>query len=126
VKRTPLRIKRPTPRRRAPDRVKHVREKPKPGAPPTAAEREHMDRVADLPCLVGGGCAGRVTLHHVSSDGYKRIARSHQRVVPLCERHHQIQHGPRESVEALGHAGFKITYGLDLLVEADCLWSDSQ
>lgn len=39
-------------------------------------------------------------------------------VVPLCPRHHQIQHGPRESVEALGHGGFTETYGIDLLAWA--------
>lgn len=125
MKRSPLRLRRPTPRRTAPERVNQVRLKPRPGAAPTAAERRHMDRVAGLPCLVGAACAGRVTLHHVSSDGFQRIARSHQRIVPLCERHHQIQHGPRESVEALGHAGFTATYGIDLLAEADRLWRDS-
>lgn len=126
MKRTPLRLRRPTPRRSAPDRIKQVRVKPKAGAGPNAAERQHMDRVAALPCLVRGDCAGRVTLHHVSSDGYKRIARSHQRVTPLCERHHQIQHGPRESVEALGHGGFTERYGIDLLAEADRLWHETE
>ncbi len=73
-----------------------------------------------MPCLV---CGARSTVHHVTSDGYKRISRSHLRVVPLCPRHHQIQHGPRESVEALGHAGFTATYGIDLLAEAERLAS---
>lgn len=99
--------------------------KRKPRKPPTADERAHIERVAGMECLVGNGCAGRLTLHHVSSDGYQRITRSHKRVVPLCERHHQIQHGPRESVEAVGHAAFTAIYGIDLLAEADRLWEES-
>lgn len=80
-----------------------------------------MAYVASLPCLV---CGKRpVTVHHVTAGPYGgRIARSHKRITPLCERHHQIQHGPRESVEALGHGGFRLTYGIDLLAEADKLW----
>lgn len=93
-----------------------------------------MDRVADLPCLVwrqpvidSHKCAGRVTLHHVSAriEG-GRIARSHRRVTPLCERHHLIQHGPHESVERLGHYGFFVVYGIDLLAEADRLWEETE
>jgi hypothetical protein len=38
--------------------------------------------------------------------------------VPLCPRHHQIQFGPRESVEALGHQGFFRVHGIDLYQEA--------
>lgn len=82
---------------------------------PTAAERRHIARIAELPCLV---CGGPATVHHVTSDGYKRITRSHFLITPLCARHHMIQHGPRESVEALGHAGFAERYGIDLLAEA--------
>jgi hypothetical protein len=82
-----------------------------------------MARVAALGCLA---CGAAATIHHVTSDGFKRIARSHKRVVPLCPAHHQIQHGPRDSVEALGHAGFTALHGIDLLAEADRLWEDSQ
>jgi len=57
-------------------------------------------------------------VHHVTSDGYKRITRSNWLVTPLCPAHHQIQWGPRESVEALGHAGFTQAYGIDLLAVA--------
>lgn len=82
------------------------------------AEREHMARVAFMGCLV---CHKPATVHHVTSDGYKRITRSNWLVVPLCPVHHQIQWGPRESVEALGHAGFKDMYGIDLLAVAQRL-----
>lgn len=83
--------------------------------PPTAAEKRHMQRVAEMPCLV---CGAQATVHHVTSDGYKRITRSNWLVVPLCPIHHQIQWGPRESVEALGHRGFTERYGIDLLAVA--------
>lgn len=82
----------------------------------TAAERRHMGKVAEEPCLV---CGQPSTVHHVTSDGFKRITRDNFKVVPLCPRHHMIQYGPRESVEALGHAGFTKAYGIDLLAEAE-------
>lgn len=47
----------------------------------------------------------------------KRIARSHELVVPLCRAHHQHDYGA-ESVERLSHAGFTRRFGVDLLVEA--------
>lgn len=86
---------------------------------PTKAEKAHMARIAAMPCLV---CGARSTVHHVTAkiEG-GRIARRHDRVVPLCPVHHQIQHGPRESVEALSHRGFWLTYGIDLLAEAERL-----
>ncbi len=123
MRRTPLKQKRDTPRRRE-GRVSHIRVKPRPGAPPDKDERRHQARVAALPCLV---CAvWPVTLHHVSASIYGgRITRSHKRVVPLCAKHHQIQHGDRESVEALSHRGFWLKYGIDLLAEADRLWRES-
>lgn len=93
-----------------------IKRKAKPRAP--KIERDHMAYVASLPCLV---CGAASTVHHVTSDGYKRIARSNRRVVNLCPVHHQIQWGPRESVEALGHAGFKDMYGIDLLAVAQRL-----
>lgn len=89
------------------------------GRPSTAAEKRHLARVAAMPCLV---CGAEATVHHVTSDGYQRLTRTHERVVPLCPRHHMIQFGPHESVEALGHAGFTAVYGIDLLAVAKGLW----
>lgn len=90
---------------------------------PTASERRHMARVAALPCLA---CGARSTVHHVTASIHGgRISRRHDRVVPLCPVHHQIQHGPRESVEALSHRGFWLTYGIDLLAEAERLWAET-
>lgn len=85
----------------------------------TAAESRHLTRVAAMGCLV---CDSPSTVHHVTSDGYQRLTRTHERIVPLCPKHHMIQFGPHESVEALGHAGFTATYGIDLLERARQLW----
>lgn len=89
-----------------------------------AAEKRHIARVAEMPCLVSG--ERPVTVHHVSASIHGgRITRSDRRIVPLAARFHLIQHGPRESVEALSHRGFYERYGIDLLAVADKLWQDS-
>lgn len=92
---------------------------------PTAIEKRHIERVASLPCLV---CGARSTVHHVTarSDRRGRLTRSHKRIVPLCPAHHQIQHGPHYSVEALGHQGFYQVHGIDLYGEAERLWAESE
>ena len=106
-------------------RPDHKRMKPKAGAKPDAAERAHMERVAQLPCLVSG--KRPVTLHHVTgyADRPGRIARSHKLIVPLAAEFHLIQQGPRESVEALGHRGFFERHGVDLYAEAQRLWRET-
>ena len=79
--------------------------------------------VAELPCLV---CQSwPVDVHHVIgyADRMGRAPKRHDRVVPLCKPHHDVQHGPRTSVHALGHRKFFETYGLDLMAEAERLES---
>lgn len=90
-----------------------------------AAEKRHMDYVAQQPCLASG--EHPVTLHHVTgyADRKGRFSRCDRLVVPLAPRFHLIQHGPRGSVEALGHQGFFITHGIDLLAEALRLEAES-
>lgn len=92
---------------------------------PTAQEKRHLERVASLPCLV---CGAPSTVHHVTarSDRRGRITRSHQLTVPLCPKHHHIQHGPHESVEALGHQKFYSVHDVDLFAEAVRLWAESE
>lgn len=124
MRRTPLKARRDKPRRKAPERVAHKRTKPKAGAPPTAKEAAHIARVAAMPCLV---CGRQATVHHVTASRHGgRITRTHKRVVPLCPVHHQIQHGPEESVEALNHGGFFARYGIDLEAVGDALWRESE
>jgi hypothetical protein len=84
----------------------------------------HLKRVAGLPCLQ---CGEAATVHHVTASIYggRTITRTDELVVPLCPRHHQVIHGPKESVEALSHRGFWMTYGIDLENEARALWTQS-
>lgn len=84
-----------------------------------------MARVAGLPCLVSG--RRPVTLHHVTGYAGRmgRFSRSHKLVVPLAPEYHLIQHGPKISVEALGHRGFFQEWGIDLLAEAQRLWAET-
>lgn len=107
-------------------KVIQERIKRKVGDKRNAAERLHHDRVAGLPCLVSG--QHPVTLHHVTgyADRMGRFSRSHSLVVPLIERFHLIQHDPYFSVEALGHQGFFLHHGIDLLAEAEILKLESQ
>ena len=83
---------------------------------PKELERFH-DWVAGNGCLV---CEREATLHHVTgyADKPGRFGRNEWLVVPLCPAHHLIQHGPRWSVEALGHQGFFRIHGVDLYDEA--------
>jgi hypothetical protein len=75
--------------------------------------KQHMASIAAMPCLV---CGARSTVHHVTSTrSGGRISRSDYLTAPLCAKHHQIQHGPYDSVEALGHAGFYERHNIDLL-----------
>ncbi len=84
--------------------------------PPTAEEKRYIAHIASLPCLVSGEAA---TVHHVTASIHGgRLSRSHFRIVPLAPRYHLIQHGPRESVEALSHKGFYRVHKIDLLSEA--------
>lgn len=48
--------------------------------------REHMARIAAMPCLVCG--AWPVELHHEGKP------RSDWHVIPLCPRHHRREYGP--------------------------------
>jgi len=100
--------------------VEHGRVKPRAAKCPA-----HMARVAALPCLVSG--ERPVTVHHCTgyADRAGRFARSDRLVVPLAARFHLIQHGPRYSVEALGHQGFFKVHGIDLLAEAKRLEAES-
>jgi len=79
--------------------------------------RRYHDFVAAQGCLV---CGRPATVHHVTgyADKAGRIARSDWLVVPLAPEFHLIQHGPRWSVEALGHQGFFRVHGIDLFAEA--------
>ncbi len=88
---------------------------------PTAADKRHFNRIAAMDCLVCG--TWPVDVHHVVgyADRMGRAPKRHDRVVPLCKDHHDIQHGPKMSVHALGHRGFYQEHGIDLMAEAERL-----
>jgi len=95
----------------------------KPRARPTAEEREHLDRVARMPCLV---CGATAEVHHVRGYADKAgiIARAHSRAVPLCPTHHRVDSPGRVAVHDLGHRGFYREHNIDLLAEAEKLWNE--
>lgn len=94
----------------------------------TAAEKRHMDYVAQQGCLE---CGRPATVHHVTgyADRMGRFSRSDRLVVPLCPMHHQAVFDPYASapvsVERLGHKGFYEEHGIDLLAEAKRLEAES-
>lgn len=126
MKRTPLKRKTALRAKRAPDRPEkpvRARQAPKLGHIPIARRMSFYGDAVGLGCIACG--LNLVTIHHVTASIHGgRLARRDDRVVPLCPRHHQIQHGPRESVEALGHGGFYRKHGIDLLREAERIWSE--
>lgn len=91
----------------------------------SAGERRHHGRVAEQHCLA---CAAwPVNVHHVVgyADRAGRLTKCHRLVVPLCEYHHDVQHGPKVSVHAIGHRGFYQEHGIDLYAEAQRLEAES-
>ena len=84
LRRVPLPKKRAMPRRNG-GRVQHKRIKGP--VTKTAEQRRFHDYVATLPCI-GCGCHG-VHVHHVISDGCKRLTRNHDLVLPVCADCHQ-------------------------------------
>ncbi len=93
------------------------RAKPKP-----AAEREHHDRVAQMPCCACGNSP--VEVHHSIFDGRGRITRNHRLVVPLCAYTcHRL--GP-QAVHTIGERAFNELWGINLYEHATRLWEESQ
>lgn len=90
---------------------------------PSKADKERFDRIVREGCLV---CRAPATIHHVTASIHGgRLTRRHDRVVPLCPVHHQAVFDPFAnnpvSVERLGHRGFYLKHGIDLLAEAERL-----
>lgn len=82
--------------------------------PPTKAEWAHFAKVAEMPCVACG--RSPVSVHHVTSDGYLRVTKRHDRVVPLCPECHQ--NGP-DAVHKIGHKRFNLVFGVDLMAIAE-------
>ena len=78
--------------------------------PPDALEKEHMQRIANMGCLV---CGMPAEVHHVKDGAGGK--RDHRYIAPLCPRHHRITVDSKVSYEALGRAAFDEMLGFDLL-----------
>lgn len=83
----------------------------------TAEDRRHMDRVAQLGCIVCrrmGIFTPLVELHHPRKGTGMGQRAAHKDVLPLCYEHHRGNTG----VHGLGTKGFEKHYGFS---EADLL-----
>ncbi len=93
-------------------KINHGRVKPKYNPRPNKAQREYHDHIRGLGCLV---CGRPPSVHHITSDGYKRLTKDHWLVVPLCWEHHQGDKG----YHGLGsHDKFVEMYKIDLFEKA--------
>lgn len=72
----------------------------------TKAEKAHMDRVAQLPCIVCGD--EYVCVHHALTGAGGR--RNHMAVLPLCHNHHQ----GREGIHTIGRKAWQAKYGHEI------------
>lgn len=89
---------------------------------PNAAEKRHMDRLAQWACIA---CGERpVHLHHVMKAEGKQMRRDHRYVVPLCPDCHQ---GPL-GVHGLGsEARFEEYWSVpSLAIAARTAWEASE
>jgi len=72
----------------------------------TQAERDHMGRVATLPCAVSG--KRPVVVHHLPTQGGRR---NHFRTIPLSPYHHTD--GPYGEAIHQGRKAFEANYGTE-------------
>ena len=86
---------------------KQGRIKPKWKPTPNRLEQAYHDHLRQLGCLV---CQREPSIHHVISDGHKRLSKSHWHCTPLCWDHHQSDVG----YHMIGHDKFCAMYGIDL------------
>ena len=75
----------------------------------TAAEQRHLDRVAQLPCVLCG--AQPVEIHHIREGQGAAQRASHFLVAALCPDCHRGPNG----FHGLGRKGFATRYKLDEL-----------
>jgi hypothetical protein len=103
-----------------PKAPKHGRIKPKYKPTPNTKEKAYHAWVRSKGCLV---CYNEPSIHHVISDGGKRLSKDHMLVTPLCWEHHQGDKG----FHGLGsHDAFVDMYGLNLYDEAMRLFNEYQ
>jgi hypothetical protein len=94
-----------------PKAPKHGRVKPKYKPTPNASEKKYHVFLREKGCEV---CEREPSIHHIISDGFKRISKDHLLVTPLCPEHHQGDQG----IHAIGHDAFTSLYGINLFDRA--------
>ena len=107
--------KRAVPRRNE-GRVQH----PRRSKAKTAQEKRHHRAVAAMPCIACGSWP--VHVHHVISDGFRRISRNHKLVLPVCPECHQ--NGPT-AIHKIGTRAWNDLHGIDQLERSKRLWEAS-
>lgn len=118
LRRTPLKAKRDKPRRNE-GRVTHKR----PADPDKAQQREHLDRIGKMTCLVPK-CFQDSVIHHIMHMTGKRRRRDDRFIAPLCPGHHNME---KRSVHLLGgEAAFKEEFTVDLVAWAVAQWEDTK
>lgn len=84
-------------------------------ARPTIAEKKHMDRVAQLPCVI---CStSPVEVHHAGTGAGGR--KNHMKVLPLCVNHHRGAQG----IHTIGRKVWRELFGTEdkLLQQVDVM-----
>lgn len=89
----------------------------------TKAEKKHMDRVAELGCIVcmNLGTPGTpASIHHIRTGKGRSQRATHFEVLPLCPFHHQ-QGGYGNAIHA-GQKAWEANFGteLELLEQVRC------
>lgn len=117
LRRTPLKRKRTTPRRKH-ERVGHKRLK-RAATSKTAEEAAFMEHVRGLGCLISGKPA---VIHHIMHAPGKERRRDHRFIVPLAPEFHNMGD---LSVHGLGsEKAFREVWGVDLVGWALAAWSN--
>ena len=94
------------------------------GRTPTRQEKEFMNRMASIGCIVclnQGYSTPVVSVHHM--DGRVKTG-CHYHVLPLCGRHHQVpdsQKPPRWHSLHVNKTEFERAYGTEMELYQQCL-----
>jgi hypothetical protein len=79
--------------------------------------KEYRDWIRGFVCCIGHGCEGATEAAHFDSAGGKGMATkvSDEYIIPLCYRHHRIQH-------QIGWSTFQREYKINALEIAEYCW----
>lgn len=75
----------------------------------TKDERNHLERVARLGCII---CGGDAEIHHIRTGCGMSQRASNYHVIPLCAFHHR--QGPFGDAIHNGHKTFEQRYGTEI------------